>query len=64
MVCGAAARSMTNGCRGFATGEYTEPSLYTTSIAGTSTADQLSDLLHRTDLDQGWVDGRSAGLQV
>ena len=35
--------------QGFATGLYTEPSLYTTSIAGTSTADQLSTLLHRTD---------------
>ncbi len=35
--------------QGFATGLFTAPSQYTTSIAATSTADQLSTLLHRTD---------------
>ncbi|ADW71079.1 pullulanase-type alpha-1,6-glucosidase [Granulicella tundricola] len=35
--------------QGFATGLLTDPSLYTTSIAGTSAADQQSTLLHRTD---------------
>jgi pullulanase len=35
--------------QGFATGLFTDPSLYTTSVAGTSIPDQLSTLLHRTD---------------
>ena len=35
--------------QGFATGLFTDPSIYTTSTAATSTADQLSTLLHRTD---------------
>ena len=64
MVFAAAARLTMNGCRASRPENIRRRAQYTTSIAATSTAAQLSDLLHRTDWIKVGLTGDLTGLLV